>query len=74
MSSTTVTPRKSLKTNDNIRVVVRVRPLLDVEQSRGEVPQWITTPHTIRQREFTLEKDRNRRLAQYAFGINKYRA
>ena len=46
-----------------------MRPLLESEVVRSEVPQWVTTPHTIRQVESLREQDRNRRLAQYAFGV-----
>lgn len=51
------------------QVVVRVRPLLEPEVASGDTLQWITTPHTIRQREYVLDRDRNRRLSQYAFGV-----
>eukprot|EP00123_Amoebidium_parasiticum_P012425 comp21342_c0_seq1/m.29273 comp21342_c0_seq1/g.29273 ORF comp21342_c0_seq1/g.29273 comp21342_c0_seq1/m.29273 type:complete len:582 (-) comp21342_c0_seq1:108-1853(-) len=52
---------------DNIKVVIRVRPLEASERMRGQISVWHTTEHTISQVDVREEKDKNRRLAQYAF-------
>lgn len=58
-----------MRPNNFMQVVVRVRPLLEHETGRGEQAEWVTTTNTIRQRESFLDAHKNRRTAQYAFGV-----